>query len=151
MTRPDEDRFEQFARTFERLDSVLARFAEDRQFQVEKCPNRTPSRLLRRFGNPQLIIDIYQDQPWTQVVLDDELTYSLAAVAFYEPPDDPLALWKFSAILVARQTFAVLEVQLEQGLQRGVAMLESWTPATIIEHGQRLRNLKTEVERGLLG
>ncbi len=141
MTRPDDATFELFSRHFEELDHQLEPFAESRGYQLEKNPNRQPCRILRRSGNPEAIIDIYQDDHWRQVDYRPDLPYSIAAAAFYRPPDDPHTLWKLSQMLIEGEPFSVVRDGLQEALTRAATLLDAWNHQVIEARGQRLEVL----------
>src|SRR5215469_4268141 len=150
MRRPDEDLFELFARHFERIDPALDRFVERHGFRLEKNTHRQPCRILRRTGNPERLIDIYQDDHWLQVDYTKNLPHSMTAIAFYES-DDRSSLWKLTEDVIEHQPFSVVQERLEECLAYAAIVLESWTPEVIVQRGERLRNLKREYEEGMLG
>lgn len=150
MKRPDQERFDMFAHHFETIDSLLREFSRIHGFQLEKNVYRQPCRILRRIGNPELLIDIYQDDHWLSVDYRTNLPHSIAAVAYYEPMEDPLSLWKLSEILLEHKPFSVVQEHLEECLKRAATLLGSWAPEIMMQRGQRLRNLKRESQQGLL-
>jgi hypothetical protein len=150
MKRPDQDQFDLFSRHLEEIDPSLRAFAGDNGFHLEINPNRYPCRILRRTGNPELIIDIYQDDHWREVEYRTDLPHTIAAAAFYTPAEDALSLWKLSEVLLEHKPFSALREGLQGCLTRAAGLLATWDPEIIMERGQRLRNFKTECERNLL-
>ena len=153
MPRPDQERFERYSRPWESMDGLLGDFAERHELQaLEKNANRysEPDP-----GDAQailsLLIDIYQDDHWLDVEYRSDLPHSFAAVAFYEPPQDRLSLWKMKEMLLEHQPFSVIEARLEECLERSLRLLASWTPEVIVQRGVRCRNLKREFEPCLHG
>jgi hypothetical protein len=150
MKRPDQDRFELFTKQFEALDPFLTRFGVDHGFQLERNVNRYPCRILRRRGNPQFLIDIYQDDHWLQVDYRSDLPYSIAAAAFYVPPENTLQLWKLSKVIVGHKSFTDIERRIREYMNTALEFSKSLSSEIILQQGQCLRNLKAENERGLL-
>jgi hypothetical protein len=70
----------------------------------------------------------------------------MAAVAFYELPQDHSCLWKMKEMLLEHQTFSAIRQRLEECLERSFHLLRSWTPEIIMRQGERCRNLKREPE-----
>ena len=90
MRRPDQDRFDLFARPLECLDEQLQTFADRHGFQLEKNPDRQPGRILRRIDDIQQVIDLSQDDHWLQVDYRFRLTLLLGCRRFLRVARGPL-------------------------------------------------------------
>ena len=150
MKRPDQYRFNQFSQHFETIDHSLETFSNNYGFSLEKNVNHVPCRILRKSGNPELIIDIYLDDNWFNIEYDADLPHSFAAATFYVPQADDMSLWKLSIVLAEHQPFSAISQCLQTHLETAVQLFQSWTPDIIMQHGKRFRNLNMEWKKGLL-
>jgi len=147
MNRPDQEQFDLFSRHFEEIDSELRAFGEESGFLLEINPNRYPCRILRQTGNPEFVIDVYQDDHWRQVEYRTDLPHTIAAAAFFTPPSDELSLWKLNEVLLEHVPFSAIRERLPVCLARAVGVFATWSPEIILARGQRLRNFKTECQQ----
>ena len=141
MTRPDQERFELFARHFEAFDADLDVFGNSHQFQLERNILRQPCRLLRRNGNPNYLIDISLAGHWREMPFEEDLPHDVAVFAYYEPPESQF-IWKKSADIVRGQPFHILRHVLDQHLARGLKLINEWQANVILETRVRVENLK---------
>src|SRR5262245_24521118 len=149
MERPDQDRFDRFAKQFEPVDEQLEQFCNETGFQLERNLYRTPCRVLRRPGNPEQIFDFYMEDHWLKIEYDKDLPHTFAVVSYFIPSENDSVLFKLNAELVEHQPFAAIKVRLNELLTRGLWMLNSWTPDIIVAKGQQLENLKKKYSEGM--
>ena len=79
----------------------------------------------------------------------EDLPHTLAVASFFNSSQDDSVIFKMEAILDERQPFAAIKVRLDELLNRGLWMLNSWTPDIIVAKGQRLENLKKKYPEGM--
>src|SRR5258705_13603985 len=107
MKRPDQDKFDQHAKHFELIDQVLEGFCSEHEFLLDKNLYRTPCRVLRKPGNPELIFDIYQEGGWLDVEYSETLPHTFAIAAYYESSQDNDAfILKMKASIDEHQLFS---------------------------------------------
>src|SRR5262245_9817969 len=148
MKRPDQDRFDRFAKHFESVDEKLEQFCNEKGFQLERNLYRTPCRVLRKPGNPEQIFDIYQEDNWLTIEYNENLPHTFAVVSYFIPSQHYSVLFKITSVLVEHQPFAAIEVRLDELLNRGLETLISWTPDIIVAKGQQLENLRKKYSEG---
>ena len=149
MKRPDQDRFDRFAKHFESVDEKLEQFCNEKGFQLERNLYRTPCRVLRKPGNPEQIFDIYQEDNWLTVEYNENLHHTFAVVSYIITGQNDSALFKMNSIQVEHQPFAAIEVRLDELLDRGLCMLKSWTPDLIVAKGQQFENIRKKYSVGV--
>jgi hypothetical protein len=148
MKRPDQDRFDQFAKHFVSVDERLEQFGNKAGFRLERNLYRTPCKVLRKPGNPEQVFDFYLEDNWLTTEYEEDLPHTLAVASFFTPSQDDSVIFKMGVILVEHQPFAAIKVRLEELLNRGLGMLNSWTPDVIVAKGQRLENLRKKYSEG---
>ena len=146
MKRPDQDRFDQHARHFDAIDQELERFCREQGFELVRNMYRTPCRVLRRLGNPQLIIDIYQDEHWYNIDYREDMSHTFAVAGYYEPPQDDAHVFKIAASIAEHQPFSEIIRNLNSYLSEGLELLNSLTPEVILQEGQRWEKFKENKE-----
>lgn len=142
MPRPDQAKFDLFAKTFEPLDEFLESFSREYDFQVQTNLNRQPCRVLTKGENPQYLIDLSYDSYWVETEFSADLTFSVTLIAYYTPPSSDEFILKTSIALAHESPFSLLRIDLKSYLEQAVKIINLWTPDFIIRNGERLVNLK---------
>lgn len=142
MKRPDEEKFQQHAQHFLVLDPELESFCAQHGFTLDKNLHRTPCRVLRRRGNPELIFDIYQQGNWLEMEYMEGLPHTFAVAAYYQAAPDDLHLYKLEFAICENESFREVVSHLSEYLNEGLRLLNSWTPEVFISDGTRIENLK---------
>ncbi|UXI68013.1 hypothetical protein [Tahibacter amnicola] len=127
MRRPDQDRFDAFARYFDALDPSLTAFAEKHGFALEKNVNRAPSRILRRQGGVEHVIGISLDGDWQAMALNDDLPLAFGICGHHEDPVDRRRLFRAVRELAVVRSREVLIERLPSLLKESLSQFEMWT------------------------
>jgi len=91
----------------------------------------------------------YMDDHWLTIEYKEDLPHTLAVASFFTSSQDDSVIFKMEAILDEHQPFAAIKVRLDELLNRGLWMLNSWTPDIIVAKGQQLENLKKKYSEGM--
>lgn len=142
MNRPDEKLFLQHAEHFQEIDNYLESFCKEQGFVLDKNLYRTPCRVLRKRGNPELIIDIYQEGNWLNLKYIKNLPHTFAVAGYYEPTSDDSFIYKLEYVVVEQKTFYEIVIELKDYLTQSLVILNSWTQETFQTKGTRVENLK---------
>src|SRR5882724_5688250 len=73
--------FEAHAKHFEQLDGLLEKFAHEHQFSLERNQWHRPCRVLRKKGNPEYIIEAFQEGVWSKLLYRADLPHTLGVAA----------------------------------------------------------------------
>src|SRR6266516_5155428 len=141
MPRPDQTKFDVFARPFEKIDEQLHSLSQGHSLLVEKDLNRQPCRVLKRPGNPHYLIDISYDDYWFETEFREGLPLSVSLVAYYIPPENDKFVWRMSTVLSEHLTLSAIGQNLKKILEEAILLIESWPPQRILREGQRSENL----------
>jgi hypothetical protein len=141
MKRPDQDELEKYARDYKEIDPKLQDFCNRNNFDLEINAFRQPCRLLRRKGNPHFLIDISLSGYWREIPFEKNMPHSITAIAYYEPETGQF-VWKLARELASKIPFSILEEKLDEYLEKACAEINQLTPTLIMEHGERMENLK---------
>ncbi len=141
MKRPDQDRFDLFARHFESVDAYLVSFCKTNNLHLEKNFLRQPSRVLKREGNPQFLIDFALSEHWLKMDFAEDMLHTITAIGYYELPDST-DVWKITCEIIGQERFSMLKQKLPDYLDSAARLIREWTPEIIMQKGQRSENLK---------
>ncbi len=141
MKRPDQDRFDMFARHFESLDAYLLPFCETEHFRLERNYFRQPSRVLKRDENPGFLIDISLSEHWLKMNFEEDMFHTITAIGYYEPPGSAY-VWRLAHEIVGQERFSILQGRLSSHLKEALRVVSEWTSEIIMEKGQQSENLK---------
>jgi len=141
MRRPDQDKFDMFARHFGSIDHAVEVFCKTHIFQLEKNYFRQPSRVLKREGNPSFLIDIGLSEHWLKIKYEEDMPHTITAIGYYEPPDSA-TVWRVAHKITNRERFSQLQEKLFEHLEEAVRLINEWTPEVIMQKGKPSENLK---------
>jgi hypothetical protein len=146
MVRPDEARFQTHVKHMEALDPILEDFCRGRGdgFILQKNLYRIPCRVLRRRGNPEPIIDIYELGDWSKLEYNENLPHTMGIAAYYQTDGAAYyqaggnreVQYRKTLILYHEVTFGELLEYIEEGLQKALGILSSWTEQDIVRTGE---------------
>jgi hypothetical protein len=139
LRRPDQTRFDLFVEHFETIDPQLQIFADKHGFTLEYNLHRQPCRILRRRGNPELVIGINMDDHWLYVEYSEKLPHSFGIATYYEPPADNLFVYRLRSDLAKQQTFSDICLHIDQYLETSAQLLQAWTPDIIMQDGECIK------------
>jgi len=131
MTRPDQAKFDQFARQFEVIDSELQNFGDAYGYELVRNQNRQPCRILRKSDTMLQIIEISLDGDWLRMEFQEDLPCNVTIAAYYQPLRGR-RLFKRSNI-VKHQSFSVIKATLQETLHQSMEQLNSWSIPAIDE------------------
>lgn len=138
MLRPDSEQFENHAKEFEVLDSALNRFCELNGFKLERNLYRTPCRVLRKVGNPEQIIDIFQDGDWRTGPYNRNWTNTVGVASHFLPNQGDLYYLRLTDKVVSGLTLSSVMDDLEAILRQCLARLSGWTLQDFQKEGIRV-------------
>ena len=141
MRRPDQDRFDAFAEHFDVLDEELIAFCHREDFKLERNSLRQPCRVLRREGNPHLLIDISLSKHWLEMELAEDMQHNVNAIAYYEVEGSDY-IWKTSRRIVNEQAFSAIFKNCSNYLLEARNLFRIWTPDVILASGEQIQNLR---------
>jgi hypothetical protein len=141
MSRPDQDRFEQFSRHFEAIDAEVETFSAEHRMHLDKNLLRQPGRVLRKKGNPEYLIDISLSGHWLKLPFSVDLPHTVSVIAYFEPTDGQF-IWRMYSDLVRNEPFSVLRKNLPDYLTGAMKLIAQWSPEIILRDGDRMPNLK---------
>jgi hypothetical protein len=142
MKRPDEILFLQHTERFKVVDRALTTFCSENGFTLDINLHRTPCRVMRRAGNPEVVLDFYLDGNWQELDDMDNLRYTFAVAGYYVAPENTGVLLKLEAVLGDRQSFGMVCEKLSEYLDAGLRILDSWTISEYQTKGTKLENLR---------
>jgi len=145
MERPEEKRFLQHAAHFTAIDDYLSEFCAVNHFELDKNLHRTPCRVLRKLGNPRLLMDFYQEGNWFELDYSDSLPHTFVVGGYYTPSTDAKFAFKLERVLVSHQPFNAVSRNLPSLLSAGLAIIQAWTPETFLGEGVQVKNLRKSV------
>jgi hypothetical protein len=148
VKRPDEEHFLRHSEHFLIIDQELENFCLRQGFTLDKNLYRTPCRVLRRKGNPELVIDIYQETDWVKTEYYESLPHTFAVAAYYETPPANNYIYKLEALLGEHEQFTVIAENLQNYLARGLHIFSSWTPDIFLQEGLLIENLRKQFGEG---
>jgi hypothetical protein len=118
VRRPDEDLFQSHCAHFVALDPVLQEFCRGRELKLEPNALRAPCRMIRKKGNPEYFLDIYQNGVWHKLQYTPDLPHSVMAVGAY---------WPHSGGVVHRvELMLASEIRFNQIQNRLASYLKAW-------------------------
>jgi hypothetical protein len=141
MKRPDQDKFDMYARHYEKIDAKLRSYCEKNNCQLEINLLRQPFRVLRQDGNPEFLIDISLSGYWREVAFEENMNHDVTFLAYCEPPQSQF-IWKLANELAVKLSFSILCDRLDGYLEEAFTQMNNLTPEIIMQKGERVENLK---------
>jgi hypothetical protein len=152
MTRPDQERFDQFALQVTVLDGAIERFSRANGFHLEVNAYRTPSRVLRRQADTLEIIDIYLDGDWKCIEYNERLPCIFSIGSYFESsPEEVYRLYRICKTLANEASFSSMASRIDALLQQALEAFNDWKPELIMAKGEAIENLKRKHDQRELG
>lgn len=122
--RPDQPRFDRFARELSALDDVLEAYCSIYQLGLRKNPFRQQGFDLHTWGNPKLMFGINLDGHWLQLDWDSTLTYMVGVCAGFDVASGSRLIKRLT--LAGQCTIGYICENIESLLEEGWRLLEDW-------------------------
>jgi hypothetical protein len=140
--RPDQEKFDTFARPLSVFDSIFEEYATYNGFTFEKNAFRTPSRMLRKHDNPGFFIEMLLDSIWYDVDYSETLPYKFIVIADCKDDRNPEKLWRFEGTLASGRPVSWMLLNIRSLVEEAIRILNNCTSKFIEENGRQMDNLK---------
>lgn len=136
--RPDQPKFDQFTAPLAALEPEFTGWGEREGFGFVRHVHRTPSLMLRKSGNPLLLIEVYLELVWHQVEFSDDVPYKFTACTYLREQNPPYRVWRFGRALAAGKPLIWIKQNLPGLLAMASGFLETCSTSIIVANGEEM-------------